>query len=160
MASARHGHGMASVIQTRLHSVNQMEKTHSKPLAARHGRGTAWARHGHGMLWVNRHLLSVLSVTLHSTRLISWVRCVLVSSVLQHGFVEVSNIAEMIFGPQDRSSTIHLLFSVLLSTQILSIQHRMPTLSVPSHETHYGAQWADIDYVRRLNRVFLSLKNL
>jgi len=25
--------------------VNQMGKTHSKPLAARHGRGTEWARH-------------------------------------------------------------------------------------------------------------------
>jgi hypothetical protein len=24
---------------------NQMGKTHSKPLASRHGRGTAWARH-------------------------------------------------------------------------------------------------------------------
>jgi len=32
---------MASVNQTRPHCVNQMEKTHSKPLAARHGRGTA-----------------------------------------------------------------------------------------------------------------------
>jgi hypothetical protein len=31
--------------QTRPHFVNQMEKTHSKPLVARHGRGTAWARH-------------------------------------------------------------------------------------------------------------------
>ena len=31
-----------------------MGKTYSKPLAARHGRGTTWARHGHGMLWVNR----------------------------------------------------------------------------------------------------------
>jgi hypothetical protein len=31
--------------QTRPHCVNQMEKTHSKTLAARHGRGTAWARH-------------------------------------------------------------------------------------------------------------------
>jgi hypothetical protein len=31
--------------QTRPHRVNQMRKTHSKPLAARHGRGTAWARH-------------------------------------------------------------------------------------------------------------------
>ena len=39
------GHGMASVNQTRPHCVNQMGKTHSKPLAARHGRGTAWARH-------------------------------------------------------------------------------------------------------------------
>jgi hypothetical protein len=31
--------------QTGPHCVNQMRKTHSKPLAARHGRGTAWARH-------------------------------------------------------------------------------------------------------------------
>ena len=38
-------HGMASVNQTRPHCVNQMGTTHSKPLAVRHGRGTAWARH-------------------------------------------------------------------------------------------------------------------
>jgi len=38
-------HGMASVNQTWPHCVNQMGKTHSKALAARHGRGTAWARH-------------------------------------------------------------------------------------------------------------------
>ena len=44
---------MASVNQTWQHCVNQMGKTHSKPLAARHGRGTACARHGHGMLCVN-----------------------------------------------------------------------------------------------------------
>jgi hypothetical protein len=31
--------------QTRPHCANQMGKTHSKPLAARHGKGTAWARH-------------------------------------------------------------------------------------------------------------------
>jgi hypothetical protein len=37
--------GMASVNQTRPHCVNQMGKTHSKSLAAWHGRGTAWARH-------------------------------------------------------------------------------------------------------------------
>ena len=37
--------GMASVNQTRPHCVDQMGKTHSKPLSARHGRGTAWARH-------------------------------------------------------------------------------------------------------------------
>ena len=49
-------HGMASVNQTRPHCVNQMGKTHSKRLAARHGRGTVWARHGHGMLCVNRSL--------------------------------------------------------------------------------------------------------
>ena len=51
---AWHGHSMASVNQTRQHCVNQMGKTHSKPLAVRHGRGTAWARHGNGMLCVNR----------------------------------------------------------------------------------------------------------
>ena len=45
MAWARHGHGMASVNQTRPHCVNQMGKTRSKPLAAQHDRGTAWARH-------------------------------------------------------------------------------------------------------------------
>jgi hypothetical protein len=45
MVRARHGRGMASANQTRPHCVNQMGKTHSKPLAARHGRGTAWARH-------------------------------------------------------------------------------------------------------------------
>ena len=54
MVTAWHGHGMASVNQTRPHCVNQMGKTHSKPLAARHGRGTAWSRHGNGMLCVNR----------------------------------------------------------------------------------------------------------
>jgi hypothetical protein len=40
-ALARHGHGTASVNQTRPHCVNQIGKTHSKPLVARHGRGTA-----------------------------------------------------------------------------------------------------------------------
>ena len=49
-------HGMVSVNQTRPHCVNQMGKTHSKPLAA---------RHGHGMLCVNRPLILTwfLSVT-------------------------------------------------------------------------------------------------
>jgi len=36
---------MASVNQTRPYYENQMGKTHYKPLAARHGRETAWARH-------------------------------------------------------------------------------------------------------------------
>jgi hypothetical protein len=44
MVEARHGRGMANAKQTRPHCVNQMGKTHSKPLAARHGMGTAWAR--------------------------------------------------------------------------------------------------------------------
>jgi hypothetical protein len=56
MVGAWHGHGMASVNQTRPYYINQMEKTHSKPLAARHDRGMAWARHGNGMLCVNRPL--------------------------------------------------------------------------------------------------------
>jgi hypothetical protein len=45
MVRARHGRGMACVNQTRPHCVNQMGKTQSELLAARHGRGTA----GHGM---------------------------------------------------------------------------------------------------------------
>jgi hypothetical protein len=45
MVRAWHGHSVVSVNQTRPHCVNQMGKTHSKPSAARHGRGTAWARH-------------------------------------------------------------------------------------------------------------------
>jgi len=44
IVGSRHGNGKASVNQTRPHCVNQMGKTHSKPLAA---------RHGHGMLRVN-----------------------------------------------------------------------------------------------------------
>jgi len=43
--TVRSEHGMASVHQTRPHCVNQMRKTHSKPLAARHGMGMAWERH-------------------------------------------------------------------------------------------------------------------
>jgi hypothetical protein len=45
MVRAGHGCGIARINQTRPRCVNQMGKTHSKPLAARHGRGTAWARH-------------------------------------------------------------------------------------------------------------------
>jgi len=54
MVRAGHERGMTSVNQTRPHCVNQLRKTRSKPLVARHGRGKAWARHGHGMLCVNR----------------------------------------------------------------------------------------------------------
>jgi hypothetical protein len=46
MVVAWHGRGMACVHQTRPYCVNQMGKTQSKPLAAPHGRGKAWARHG------------------------------------------------------------------------------------------------------------------
>jgi hypothetical protein len=53
MARARHGRGVACVNRKRPHCVNQMEKTKSKPLAARLDRGTAWARHGDGTVYVN-----------------------------------------------------------------------------------------------------------
>ena len=53
-------HGMASVNQTRPHCVNQMEKTHSKPLVARHGKGTAWSRHA-----MCESALSLRCVTCH-----------------------------------------------------------------------------------------------
>jgi hypothetical protein len=46
MVMAWHGRGMACVNQTWPHCVNKMEKTQSKPLAARHGRGTAWELYG------------------------------------------------------------------------------------------------------------------
>ena len=54
MVRVQHGRGLASVNQTRPHCVNQMGKPHSKPLAARHGRGTARAWPGHGIICVNR----------------------------------------------------------------------------------------------------------
>jgi hypothetical protein len=43
IARARNGRGMACVKQTRPHCVNQVGKTQSKPLAARHGRGMGMA---------------------------------------------------------------------------------------------------------------------
>ena len=57
--TARSEHGMAIVNQTRPHCVNQMGKTHSKPLAARHGRRTAWARHAM-CEWAFKRLLPYL----------------------------------------------------------------------------------------------------
>jgi hypothetical protein len=56
MVVAWHGRGMTHVDQTRPHCVNQMVNTHSKPLAARHGKGTAWERHGKGKIYVNKLL--------------------------------------------------------------------------------------------------------
>ena len=69
---------MASVNQTRPHCVNQMGKTHSKPLAARHGRGTAWQRNSMGAAWEWHAMRESAFIVLHmvspdvqSTRLIS-----------------------------------------------------------------------------------------
>ena len=56
MVRARQGFGMgmACVNKTRPHSVNQVGRTQSKPLATRHGRATAaGAQHGRGMVCVN-----------------------------------------------------------------------------------------------------------
>jgi hypothetical protein len=58
MIVAWHGCEMSCVNQTRPHCVNEMGKTQYKPLAAWHGRGTAWARYGNGMECVNWPLLS------------------------------------------------------------------------------------------------------
>jgi hypothetical protein len=44
MVRAWHGRGMARVNHTRPHFVKQIGKTHSKPLAARHGMVATWAR--------------------------------------------------------------------------------------------------------------------
>ena len=55
----RHGQSMARVNQTRPHYVNQTGKTHSKPLAARHGRGMARAWHAmceSALTWLHKHL--------------------------------------------------------------------------------------------------------
>ena len=43
------------------HCVNQMGKTHSKPLAARHGRGMAWTRHAMCKSALTVRWLSILS---------------------------------------------------------------------------------------------------
>jgi hypothetical protein len=62
---AWHGRGVVCVNQTRLHSANQMGKTQSKTLAARHGRETVRARHGHSMgtaldVWISLKKESLL----------------------------------------------------------------------------------------------------
>ena len=90
-AWARHEHGMASVNQTWPHCVNQMGKTHAKPLAARHGRGIAWAWHGHGMLCVNRRLEhGALYATLAWSQ-----RCIFRARVIVQGLVFSENLYSM-----------------------------------------------------------------
>jgi hypothetical protein len=63
MVRGGHGRGMASVNQTRTDCVNQMGKTHSKPLAARHGRG---------MLCVNWPLVTLLFVAPQGNWQVGW----------------------------------------------------------------------------------------
>jgi len=59
MVRAWHGCGMASVNQTRPHCVNQMGKTHSKPLAARHGRRMAC------YVWIGLNLLTHVFISIY-----------------------------------------------------------------------------------------------
>ena len=59
---SEHGMGMADVNETRPHCVNQMGKTHSEPLAARHGSGTAWARHAMSESAFNPIILSTFVI--------------------------------------------------------------------------------------------------
>jgi len=59
MVGAWHGHGMASVNQTRPHCVNQIGNTYYKLF----GLGMAGGRQGHGMICVNRPLMSRGSLT-------------------------------------------------------------------------------------------------
>ena len=66
MVGAWHGHGTASVNQTWPYCVNQMGKTHSKPLAARHARGTAWARHSMWESALNVYRVGVINCTYSS----------------------------------------------------------------------------------------------
>jgi hypothetical protein len=72
MVVAWHGRGVACVNQTQPHCVNQMGKTQSKHIAARHGRRMAWERHGMCELDFTRLLASVtqfryLSLNLQQT---------------------------------------------------------------------------------------------
>jgi hypothetical protein len=60
-------HGMAIVNQTWPHCVNQMGKTQSKPLAARHGR----ERHGHDTLCMNYPLMFPIAISSFSSHLIT-----------------------------------------------------------------------------------------
>jgi len=79
MVGAWHGQSMARLNQTRPHCVNQMGKTHSKPLAARHGRGMGTACYvwiglkGSERLHVNNQLHDSAKPTTRSTETItSW----------------------------------------------------------------------------------------
>ena len=74
MVKARQGHGLASVNQTWPHCVNQTGKTHSKPLAAQHGREMAWARHAICESALNV-LTAAIDLTLYTRRGGGVVKC-------------------------------------------------------------------------------------
>jgi hypothetical protein len=103
MVRAERGHGMASVNQTGPHCVNQMGKTHSKPLAAQHGRGMAWA-------W---HAMCELAFTVHRHKR-------LVSNAATKGMVSTASLVKTAFT---------LLYHHCLHTSALSVLLLVPPLS-------------------------------
>ena len=76
MVGAWYGHGKASVNQTGPHCVNQMGKTHSKPLVARHGRSMGTACY----VWIGLYH-TVSRTTFCSTRFRRWSWCSPLSKV-------------------------------------------------------------------------------
>jgi len=73
-------HGMASVNQTRPHCVHQMGNTHSKPLAARHGRGMGTALGTACYVWIGLNKCTFETTSIVSTNVgvaLSLLDCVL-----------------------------------------------------------------------------------
>jgi hypothetical protein len=92
---AWHGRGVACVNQTRPHCVNQMGKTQSKPLAARHGRGMGSAWYVWISLQTNNTRYSHSSCKVHwgwrwslATFTVSCNKCV--TSVTQIGHLDIN----------------------------------------------------------------------
>ena len=111
-------HGMASVNQTRPHCVNQMRKTHSKLLAARHGRGTAWTRHAvceSALKGVDSRFLSLMTFVLAAVLLscfiqspfhVYWLHSNIVAQCMSIGleFVKSNPYKDVRKGERDRNS--------------------------------------------------------
>jgi len=82
MVGAWHGHGMPSVNLTWPYCVNQMRKTHSKPIVAQHSRGMAWAQQATCESAFNEQTWLLFSLVLHllqrigSTQYLCTVTCV------------------------------------------------------------------------------------
>ena len=123
----------ASVNQTWPHCVNQMGKTQSKPLAARHGRGTAWARHGHGMLCVNRPLGAFLVWTASSFQV-----------------SEVQKLNSFVWHVRRIANSDYLLHHVCLSVRI--DQHG-------SHWTDFHEIWCLSIFRKYTEEIQVSLKS-
>ena len=110
-------HGMASVNQTRQHCVNQMGKTHSKPLAAWHGRGTAWARHA---MCESALILQKLAL---SKRMIEVPDHVYVFYGYRVIFCRQGHIYDPVLLSQDRNYTCFLLLTLRLLMSYIYMEH-------------------------------------